>query len=124
MRGGGEAGITEQWKQVALTEPDSRRRDAYAALALVFADLAKVRLSWKQALEGWNVTRSEQVMEWQTEARRADLLRLLNRRFPPQVPPDLAAAIQKITDGDELTRWFDALLDSSTLQAFRAAVGR
>ncbi len=55
MHGGGDLGIIEEWKRVAGLEPDGRRRSVYAALALVFAELAGCRAEWKQALEGWNV---------------------------------------------------------------------
>ena len=80
------------------------------ALALVFAELTDCRPLWKQALEGWNVEQSLQVLEWQAEARRegelagrregelagrrADLLRALRLRFKKKVPAKLAAAIE------------------------------
>jgi hypothetical protein len=55
MRGRAEAGIIEQWKQLALSEPDARRRADYCGLALVFAELTDCRPQWKRALERWNV---------------------------------------------------------------------
>src|SRR5437016_12304960 len=94
MHGGAERRIMEQWKDLAQAEPEARRRADYAGLALVFAELTDCRPAWKQALEGWNVEQSLQVLEWQAEAekrglarRKAEakveaLLRVLHKRFP------------------------------------------
>jgi hypothetical protein len=68
MRGGGEQGIINDWLSRATAEPDSRRRSDYGGLALVFAEAAKRHEVWKKALEGWNVTESMQVKEWQAQA--------------------------------------------------------
>jgi len=59
MRDGGEVGIIEEWKRCAAAEPEGRRRSDYAGLALVFAELARVRDAWRRGLEGWNVLQSE-----------------------------------------------------------------
>src|SRR3954462_11843173 len=111
MHGAGEAGIIEQWKQLAATEPDSQLRSAYAGLALIFAELSHCVPQWQQALEGWNVRESQIVLGWKAEgeqkARRADLLRALQVRFRTAIPNDLAVAVEAMTDLDELARWFD-----------------
>jgi hypothetical protein len=130
MQGGSEPAIMEEWKRLAALEPDSRVRAEYAGLALVFAELAKCRTDWQQALEGWNVLESQQVKEWQaaarTEARletkRADLLQVLRGRFRKEIPADLVAAVQALTDWDELSRWFDAAVQAKSLAAFRTAI--
>jgi hypothetical protein len=70
LHGGAEAGIIAQWKDLAAAEPDMRRRADYGGLALVFAELAGCWLAWKRALEGWNVEVSQQVLEWQAQARQ------------------------------------------------------
>jgi hypothetical protein len=124
MRRGDEADIIEEWKRLAQEEPDQRRRSDYGGLALVFSELASRRPLWQQALEGWNVKTSQQVLEWQAEARQSDLLRLLERRFRTPVPADLAKVIAELYDHDQLTRWFDALVAADSLDAFRAAVGQ
>jgi hypothetical protein len=67
------------------------------------------------------VRESQQVLEWQAEARRADLLRVLAKRCKAPVPSDLAAAIQATQDRDLLSRWFDAALEVNTFDDFRAA---
>jgi hypothetical protein len=99
----------------------------YGGLALVFAELAKRLPIWKQALEGWNVQQSQQVLEWQREARtdqlREDIRRGIQARYRSELPDDLEAALARLADLDELNRWFDAMLTADTLDAFRAAVG-
>jgi hypothetical protein len=85
-------------------------------------ELVKCRKEWQQALESWNVLESQQVKEWQAEARRADLLHVLKVRFEKEVPADIVAAVQALSDWDELSRWFDAALKAESLDAFRAVV--
>jgi hypothetical protein len=121
MRGGGESASIEEWKRLADLEPDPQVRLQYAGDALVFAELPGVWAEWKKALEGWNVRESQQVQEWQAEARRADLLRALEKRCKAPVPSDLAEAIQAAQDMDLLLRWFDAALEANTFDDFRAA---
>ena len=124
MREGGEAGIMETWKQLASAEPDFRWRSDYGALAVVFADLAGRLPEWRQALEGWNMRESQQVLEWQAETKRADLLRLLELRFQALVPGELIAAVEALTEWEELSRWFDAAATAASVEEFRARVGR
>src|SRR3569623_12557 len=62
LRGGGKEGIISDWLLRMSAEADSRRRADFGGLALVFAEAAKRRKVWAQALEGWNVTESKQVM--------------------------------------------------------------
>ena len=95
----------------------------YAGLALVFAELTDCRPVWKQALEGWNVEQSIQVLEWQAQAKADDLLRVLGKRFPPGATPDLERSIRQTTDVEQLGRWLDAALDAGTLTAFRHKAG-
>lgn len=126
MHGAAEPAIMEEWKRLAEAEPESRLRADYAGLALVFADLAGRRNEWRQALEGWNVLRSQQVLEWQAAARvdtrRADLRDVLQARFRTPVPADLAAAIEALNNLDELSRWIGVASTAESLDAFRAAV--
>jgi hypothetical protein len=136
MRGGEDRGIIEEWKKLAQAEPDDRRRSDYAGLTLVFADLTGCRAVWKEALEGWNVQVSQQVLEWQDKARQegrqegwqegeiakaqADLMRILELRFGSPMPTDLASEIAAERDLDVLSRWLDATITSPGLDAFRA----
>jgi hypothetical protein len=99
---------------------------------LVFAELAERRDVWHEALKEWNVKQSQQVLEWQEEARkeaaadqkRADVLRALQLRYRVPVPPDMAATLQQTRDLAELSRWFDAVLLNDTLEALRTALGQ
>ena len=123
MQGGAEASIIERWMQLAQAEPDARRRADYAGLALVFAELTDCRPAWKQALEGWNVEQSVQVLEWQAKTKADDLLRVLGKRFPPGATADLERSIRQTNDMEQLDRWLDAALDTATLTAFRQKAG-
>ena len=136
MHGGGDLGTIEEWKRVAGLEPDGRLRSIYAALALVFAELAGRKVEWKQALEGWNMRQSMVITEWQNEARmegraeerletrRAHLLDVLQARFPVTVPDDLTTAIQAGADSEKLARWLKIASTADSLDAFRAAIQR
>jgi hypothetical protein len=128
MRGAGRADIIEEWRRLALQETDRRLRREYGAVALVFSELTRHASAWDRALEGWDVERSRHAMEWEGrgEARRAraDLLRVLQTRFPGPFPADLAAAIAELNDPNELTRWLDAALTAASPADFRATVGR
>ena len=122
MRSGGEPAVIEEWKRLADLEPDVRVRLEYAVDALLFAELPGVWGQWKQALEGWNVRVSQQVLEWQAEVQRANLLRMLEKRCKGPVPGDLAEAIQATQDMGLLSRWFDTALEANTFDEFRAAM--
>lgn len=126
LRGGSEPAILEQWKQVAQEEPDAQRRSDYTALALVFADRADTRAAWQQALEGWSVTESPQVLLWQEEARRrgmaegkaACVVELLENRFK-KIPATVISRIKGTEDAALLDEWFKAALTAGTLAEFR-----
>jgi hypothetical protein len=69
MQGAGDPAIMEQWKQVAMTEPDTYLRGQYGGLALFFAELARRLAEWEHAWRaGTWVNR-----KWRTAgARRAE----------------------------------------------------
>jgi hypothetical protein len=125
MRGGGESAIIEEWKRLADLEPDQQVRLQYAADARVFAELPGVRVQWEQALEGWNVLESQQVLEWQAEAvvktQQANVLRILEALCGSAAPADVASTIQASRDPEQLSRWFDAALKAKSYDQFRAA---
>jgi hypothetical protein len=124
MRGGGLPANIEEWKRVADLEPDPRVRLDYAVDPLLFAELPGMDVwgEWKKALEGWNVRVSQQVLEWKAEARREDLLRLLEKRCKAPIPSDLTEVIQATVDMSLLLRWFDAAAEVNTFDEFRAAM--
>jgi hypothetical protein len=131
LQGGGEASIIQQWLELARQEPDSRRRGDYGGLALVFAEAAGCSPVWKEALKGWNMIESQQVLEWIAEGEakgRAEgeanaLLRVLEKRFPPGAPPEMLAAIRATTDLERLHQWLDLALTVDSLDSFRQAAG-
>ncbi|MGH7170167.1 MAG: hypothetical protein ACRELF_09895 [Gemmataceae bacterium] len=122
MRGGDKSSMVEKWKAVAESEPDDRRRDAYANLAWVFADATGCRPIWKQGLEDWNVKRSEQVMEWQAEAKADYVIKVLRLRFGPDLPAEVEQSIRNTADLEKLDRWLEEAVRSRTLNKFRQAL--
>ena len=63
-----EDDIIQRWTRCAEGEPNERFRGDLGALVQIFAEAAKCREPWKQALKGWNMIVSETVQEWQAEA--------------------------------------------------------
>jgi hypothetical protein len=127
MQGGAEPGIIRQWRPLGEAEPDARRRGDYGGLALVFAELAGRHAAWKEALRGWNVKQSKQVLEWQAEGelkgRAESVLHLLERRTGAAVPSDLAARIRNTKDLATLKRLLDAADEVTSLHEFLNRVG-
>jgi hypothetical protein len=133
MHGGNTPAIIGQWQALALAEADAERRGDWGGLVLVFADAVGTRAVWKRALEGFNVKTSQQVLEWQAEARaegiiegRAkgkaeDIVGALRLRFGKKPPKKLQQAILQTTDLDRLDQWFAAAITAESLDAFRAA---
>ena len=129
MQRGAEIGI------IAALERIGAGGTGCPATALVFADLTDCRPVWKQALEGWNVEQSAQVLEWQAEAEKRGLargkaeakmdalLRVLRTRFPTAVPEDLERVVRETTDLNQLDRWLEAAVKAATLAAFRRRAG-
>ena len=63
------------------------------------------------------------MLEWQADRQRIDLLRLMGLRFRVPVPDDLVHRINQLTLPDQLAPWFDAVVTTDSLDAFREAVG-
>jgi hypothetical protein len=138
MRGADNSAIIAQWREIAGGQPPRRASD-YAGLAVVLAEAAGRRELWKQALEGFNVKDSQQVLEWiaegeakgeaRGEARgllqgQADaLLQVLARRFPPGASPQTESAVRATADLERLRTWLDTALAADSLEAFRQAAG-
>ena len=94
----------------------------------MFAKAANRRPAWNQALQGFNVIQSQQVLEWMAEGEtqgkietKADaLLRVLELKFQT-VPQEIGTAVRATNDLGQLNRWFDAAVVSATLTDFRQA---
>jgi hypothetical protein len=134
MAGAGEPAVIAAWKRLAERESDPRWRSEYGALALVFVELTRWAPLWRQALEGWNVRESPQVLEWQAQARnegrtegraegkletlRQKLLEVLEVRLQAPVPEDVVAQVAAMSDTGILNRWFKAGLSVSSYDEF------
>ncbi len=70
MQGGDDVDILNRWKEIAAGEPDATRRGDYGGLAIVFAEAAGRLTLWKEALKGWNMRDSQQVLEWIEQGRK------------------------------------------------------
>jgi hypothetical protein len=131
MKGGRKAGIIQRWIELAALETDARLRADFGGLALVFAEAAGHLDVWKEALKEWDVRESKQVREWmemgeaqgQIHERMDSLLQLLQKRFPPTIPPEIESAIRSMEDLQQLRRCFDAALDARSLDEFRHVLG-
>jgi hypothetical protein len=123
MHDGCGVAIIEQWKALALAEPDARRRGDYGGLALVFAEAAGCREAWRQELKGWNMEQSAQVLEWISEGetkgelrtQRENLRLLLEHRFGP-LPPALVQRLETSTDLERLRAAFRQALNLPRLE--------
>jgi hypothetical protein len=81
-------------------------------------------------MEGRDLRVSQQVLEWQAEARaeatvaasRETLVRVLEARCGAKMPADLASHVQATIDAEQLSRWFDAALKARSYDEFRAAI--
>jgi hypothetical protein len=99
-------------------------------VALVFAEWVGHRSVWQPSLEGFNVRQLEIVREWRDEgcaegrleSLRSSLEKVLRKRYPPDVPSDVAEVIQQTTDPEMLSTWFDAALEAQSLDEFRTAM--
>jgi len=128
MKGARETTIVEHWKTLATAEPDSRSRATFGALALVFVGLTRHAAPWRRGLEGWNMRESPIVSEWKAEWKaegkaegiHRSILRVLELRFPGQIPDSLRAAVESQLDEAELSRWLDAAVTAPSLPAFAA----
>jgi hypothetical protein len=112
--------------------PDPRARGDLLRIALVFAELAGCLPAWQNGLEGWEMTESMLVNSWTEEARREarilarreDLLRLAQRRFPGAIPAEVVDLIRRQDSEELIGAWFDAAIDAATAEEFLAVVRR
>lgn len=136
LRHAGEVDTIKAWKTLAESESDPHRRGDFGGIALVFSELAKRGKAWRQQLEGWNVQQSEQVLEWQREARQAGIKegikegvkegvkRVLQRRFAVVASAEVFRRLEALDDRGELDRWFDAALAAESWEAFEREINK
>jgi hypothetical protein len=79
-------------------------------------------------LEGFGVTESQVVNEWisqgKLEQRREDLLRLLERRFPGQIPEEVRRVLEHQDSMPILQDWFDEAAVAGSMDAFHTVLRR
>ena len=129
LMAGADDAIAQRWKEVVTNGVDNRStRGNLAVVALVFAELAGRAMIWKRALEDFDMTESQVVNEWiskgELRKERQLLLRLLNKRFPGAVPPEVAKLISEQESLDLLNHWFDAAASAVTYDEFFAVLKR
>ena len=125
MQGGDRDDMIQQWVRLASAEPDAARRGDWGGLALVFAEAAGCRQPWQAALKEWNVIQSQQVLEWQAQARSEGriegrietLIDLLEARFG-SVPEPLVQNLRALTDPVVLKRLVHAATQTTSLDDF------
>ncbi len=125
MAGGDDEAIIARWRQRALAVEDRRRGDL-GTIALVFAELAGRYAAWTKGLEGFDMTESKVVNSWIEKAveqkgledARHFLIRLLERKFPGQVLPEVIATINAQPSMSMLQDWFDQASQVTALADF------
>jgi hypothetical protein len=123
--------LVQQWQTLVadLPAPDQAN---LLGIALVFAELVGRGQVWRPILERWNMTESPIVNEWIAEAAnlreldtwREAVLDVLKRRFPNQVPPELAETINGQPGLDLLKDWHGQAAVVGTIEDFRAYLRR
>jgi hypothetical protein len=58
----------------------------------------------------------------EAKAKVESLLRVMQKRYR-KLPEELTAAVRACTDGDQLDRWLDMVLEVDTLEQFRQQAG-
>jgi hypothetical protein len=90
----------------------------FAGLALAFAEAAGCHAAWKQTLKEWNMIQSQQVLEWQAEARAEGTLDVLEAKFGG-VSEEVASAVRATTDMARLKNWTVLAAKAPSLEQFR-----
>jgi hypothetical protein len=118
MAGADQADVIPRWRGLALRQQQLHLRAAYAALALVFADMAGRTALWQTGLEGFNMQESKIMRQWRQEGiekgieegalttARAAVVNVLQTRFPEAPVPDgVRSALEKNADVRQLSDW-------------------
>jgi len=64
MAGADNPDTVDRWKRLAESEPNSRLKAEYGAIAQQFAARVKRKELWQEKLKGWNVEESTVANEW------------------------------------------------------------
>jgi hypothetical protein len=133
MSGGGSEEVIERWKEVVPTRVEEQTMRAnVASIALIFAELVGRRIQWQRGLEGSEMTESQVVNEWisQGETRgqlsmaRKHIIQAAQRKFGGTVPNEIIRLINQQDSLLMLDEWFNAAIDSRTVDEFIAVLKR
>lgn len=133
MRRGSDPAIVRRWLEAVRAIPSEGRRRELCHIALIFAELARGLAVWEEALEGANMeTESPLVNRWidkavqrtRLEERRENLVRLLDRKFPGEVTPEVLATIDQQPGVSLLRVWFDEAIEAARFDDFVAVLRR
>ncbi|MGL4553724.1 MAG: hypothetical protein ACRC33_21385 [Gemmataceae bacterium] len=129
MSGAAEPDLIARWRATAeRLAPTSHARATLMSIAQIFAGLAGAVPEWRRELKGADMTESEVVNEWMAEASLLNSKRLLHRlvqkRFPDALTPDVLAAITDQPSQELLGEWFDAAATAKNADDFLAALRR
>jgi len=129
MNGADQIAVIDRWKEVTLQKvPDRAKRGNMAVNNGTFSELVGRGQEWKRGLEGFDMTESTFVNEWidkgELRRQRSLLLRLLNRRFPQQLPQQVNDLIRTQESMDLLESWFDAATDAQSFEEFMNVLKR
>jgi hypothetical protein len=122
MSGGDTVEVAHRWRDLVRQVKDDNQLKTLCDLAILVVQKTGSRDLWKRELGGFPLDESISMREVRLETRRADLLEVLESRFPEGVPGELRDRIQQQADAKELARWFTLALKPD-LAPFRAAVG-
>jgi hypothetical protein len=123
MKGGSEPDVIKRWKELASEEPDARKRAELGYNALVFAEKSANRGAWLEALEGWEMVKSETMEKSRAEGRHGVVLKVVSECAKGEIPADLIAKIRACSDEDRLAAWAIAAARASSLDAFLQETG-
>jgi hypothetical protein len=126
MAGGDDATVIARWKEQVSAIEDRRRRGDLATIALVFAELAGRYAEWERGLEGLDMTESKVVNRWiekaveegKLEQARRFLIRVLERKFPGQVLPEVIGTISAQPSLSLLEDWGEQASLAATFEDF------
>ncbi|HYT93786.1 MAG TPA: hypothetical protein VEL76_34015 [Gemmataceae bacterium] len=123
MRAEDSPEVIRIWLDLWASEPDERLRREYVALTRVFLELSAERDRWRQALEGLGVIKSPFMESLRAEGEANAIVRVLNLRFPGQVPADLSATIEQTRDRPRLDQWLTLAATAASFDDFRRDSG-
>jgi hypothetical protein len=106
--------------------PETPARADFLAYLNTFGRLAFPRLDVKNLIGSEKMKESpflrEVMNEGRIEVKRADILKVLQRRFGAEVTRALTPRLDDCTNLDQLNQFFDLALDCASVEEFRSAL--